>query len=251
MERLARFFGKQFMNMRTSCGKPVIIKLKGALGSSKTFWIDAIKSYLTNSTFNSGGLSFFGLICTTFKVGEQTYKILHLDASLIKTQRLQSKILNFDNINTEYDFIFIEHYEDHIYNELNQKLKGIQIIIEITSEGEGRNFKITSKDCQIDEDVTDVESLSDVEILENYIPESDKIPLVVLKELLHEQILCKETSRMKKIHRKLNILTIDATCDDPSMTLTQKENDGPGEILCNMTDTFEQVGSIRDYIQLI
>ena len=188
-------------------------------------------------------------MCTTFKVGEQTYKMLHLDASLMKTQRLKSKIPNFDNLNV-YGFIFMEHFEDPIYNELNEKIKkieGIIINIEITSEGEGRNFKITSKDCEIDEAVTDVESLTDVEILENYKPESDKIPLDVLKQLLHEKILCKETSRIKKIHRELNILTIDATCDDASMTLTKRKSDSSCEILYNNTKTFIQKGSIHDY----
>ena len=43
MERFARFFAHQIINIRKSHGKPVIIKLKGALGSCKTFLIDAIK----------------------------------------------------------------------------------------------------------------------------------------------------------------------------------------------------------------
>ena len=250
LEKFARFFAHQIMNIRQLCKKPIIVKVKGELGSGKTVFFDNIKSFLTNSTFISGGLSYGGLMCTTFKVGEQTYKMLHLDASLMQTKRLSKSIPKFDNINEEYNFIFIEHHHFTIYNELNQKMKGTIINIDITSEGEGRNFEITSKDCQIDEVVTDVESLTNAEILENYIPESDKIPLVVLKELLHEQILCKETSRMKKIHRKLNILTIDATCDDPSMTLTKRKSDGSCEILCNMIDTFKQFGSIHDYLEL-
>ena len=240
MTNFARFFASEILKQvqkkqqeqQEQEIKQIIVKLTGQLGSGKTCILDLVKSWLVNSEISSQGLSFFGFNIIEFELDGKQYKILHLDASLMKSQRLLNKIPG--NIN-EYQFIFIEHPHLIIYRDLLKELKLLknvtEINIRINIDSGNRDFDFKGIDMSSIQDVENIPS----KMISSFQPESDKISSDTLRRFLTTKSHC--------------ILAIDATCDDVSMSITIK-TPGNFSILYDKTVTMVQEGSIHDYPEL-
>ena len=129
IEFYARFFAQKIIKLLQQQEQEleqIIVNLTANLGAGKTWFVDLVKSWLTSSNITSQGLSFFGFNIIEFELDGKLYKILHLDASLMKSQRLLNKIPGDIK---EYKFIFIEHPNLIIYRDLLKKLKILKNII--------------------------------------------------------------------------------------------------------------------------
>ena len=210
----------------------IIVKLTANLGAGKTWFVDLVKSWLTSSNITSQGLSFFGFNIIEFELDGKLYKILHLDASLMRSQRLLKKIPGDIK---EYQFIFIEHPNLIIYRDLLKNLKILkntrEINIKIKIDSDNRDFDFKGIDMSSVEDVENIPS----KLISSFQPESDKIHPEILRQFLNTRSKC--------------ILAIDATCDDPSISVIEKTSSGIS-ILYDETVTMEQEGSIHDYLDL-
>lgn len=210
----------------------IIVKLTANLGGGKTYFVDLVKSWLANSNILSQGLSFFGFNIIEFELDGKQYKLLHLDASLMKSQRLLKKIpVNIK----EYQFIFIEHPHLIIYRDLLKELKLLKTVTEINIriniDSGNRDFDFKGIDMSSIQAVEDIPS----KLISSFQPESDKIPAETLRQFLTTRSKC--------------ILAIDATCDDVSITIIIKTSHG-FSILYNKTITMQQEGSIHEYLEL-
>ena len=196
------YFANEILKINQETGKVIVVKSIGDIGIGKTTFNDGMKRFLTNRDSSSQGLTYSSLMCSSFILNEKTYKILHLDASLVGPTNLISKIPFDKDITDTYQFIFIEHPHELAYKDLNEKLKEnkkniieIEIKISKTNELNSRNFEISSKDY----DCEKLLQISNVPLLEStfeedYIPESDMIDDKTLKKILEKYESCSRKS---------------------------------------------------------